>query len=486
MINTRVYLRGQWHFNTATNVTLIIHSGVLAASVERSRQKWLNGGLFETYWVKPRGKKAINDAHNPSTKTMTKTGGCSMIVEPHVFEISLYTVKDLPPSLPPSHVQHSSVPAPPYNLFPQNYHYNGVYNYQSAAPAPSYAQQGHSTQNSLPPFREGFAHFDPQGTTATNLPRLPNVVSHSPTSSRLDSTGKPLSQSQVPIDDSKADPVIQMLATRAASDPKLKTLMKIVAGGKATQVELKEFQDHIDELNAIIKTRPKSIDRSEKDRHPPPPPDGGIEHPSKPLASNDTPENNWNPAVTRKTFISGPPPPTPVKIEPTSQTWPPVAPSNSAKPYSLPKPDITGMAFDIVGGTGDRFSFPRFSILEYLYGGTQVIVSFLVIRSGKVAGSGKYKDSKYYYQPITMRLTTNQPKLLEPLSRVVASPDEVRSYMKDIFQKYPRAETVGLAMRLPRYVDLEELEKRSSPAQAGGPLLKSVYSPPTTMMPLCV
>lgn len=46
-----------------------------------------------------------------------------------------------------------------------------------------------------------------------------------------------------------------MLATRAASDPELKALMKIVASSKATQEQLRIFQGHIDELNAIIRQR---------------------------------------------------------------------------------------------------------------------------------------------------------------------------------------------------------------------------------------
>lgn len=46
-----------------------------------------------------------------------------------------------------------------------------------------------------------------------------------------------------------------MLATRAAADPELKALMRVVASSQASQEQLRAFQAHIDELNAIIKAR---------------------------------------------------------------------------------------------------------------------------------------------------------------------------------------------------------------------------------------
>lgn len=50
----------------------------------------------------------------------------------------------------------------------------------------------------------------------------------------------------------KPDPVIQTLATKAhSSDPDLKQLMKAVAMGLATPMQLEAFQVHIDEANAV-------------------------------------------------------------------------------------------------------------------------------------------------------------------------------------------------------------------------------------------
>jgi hypothetical protein len=113
------------------------------------------------------------------------------------------------------------------------------------------------------------------------------------------------------------------------------------------------------------------------------------------------------------------------------------------------KPDISGIVFDFSGGSGDRFLFPKFSILEYLPHG-QVIASFLIVRKGSASDSPAYDPELDYYQPITIRLYAHQGRQLDALQKVVAPPDEVRRYMDDIMDNMTRAEYVLLAMRLPR------------------------------------
>ncbi|KAJ6161399.1 hypothetical protein N7470_004795 [Penicillium chermesinum] len=54
-----------------------------------------------------------------------------------------------------------------------------------------------------------------------------------------------------------------MLATRAAADPELKALMRVVASSQASQEQLRAFQAHIDELNAIIKAREQQEKRQQ-------------------------------------------------------------------------------------------------------------------------------------------------------------------------------------------------------------------------------
>jgi len=55
-------------------------------------------------------------------------------------------------------------------------------------------------------------------------------------------------QAPPPVDKkTNPDPVISKLAARASTDPELKSLMKEVATGNASQEQLRIFQRHIDE-----------------------------------------------------------------------------------------------------------------------------------------------------------------------------------------------------------------------------------------------
>jgi hypothetical protein len=49
----------------------------------------------------------------------------------------------------------------------------------------------------------------------------------------------------------RIDPVIQMLADRAGTDPDLTALMRFVAQGEASTKELKKLQSHIDEFTRL-------------------------------------------------------------------------------------------------------------------------------------------------------------------------------------------------------------------------------------------
>ena len=458
---------------------LILPSGVLALSLERSRQKWLTDGPFERYWTKPSKKRDMGNTVNPAKETMTRIGVCSMIIDPHVFEVTLYSVKDVPKSYAPPPVQPPSLLAPQYNPFisgrpyaPQNY------NTHSPVQPPSYqGQPNNPSQQSLPPFREGFGALAPQGP-ATPFYRLPNLTSTPATASGPPKQIETSTIGQVSSQDENGepDPVIQMLATRAASDPGLKALMKIVASGKATQPQLRDFQDHIDELNSLLKSRKTSITVIDNDK---------ITSTSPPTRQESAPyscHSLGHPDATAVQDLPASYAPPPIKVEPFAQPFS-TNPPHVIKPSSSAKPEINGICFDF-GGTGDRYSIPRFSILEYLYGGTQVIVSFIVIRPGNTATGANYKDNKSYYQPVTIRLTSPHSRMLEPLSRVVAPPNEVRNYMNSFFDRLNPAETVYLATRLPRRPDAEENEKQDNAVQPDIRLSRLTYSPPSSVMPL--
>ena len=414
---------------------------------------------------------------------MSKLGICSMIIEPHVFEITLYTVKDSPMVYAP--MQPPPLSSPQYNPFATAATYP-PYNYNTALAHPKHQgqQQGPSSNTTLPPFREGFAQFGSQGPPLMNhtpLPALRPVTPKPPSLSKTSRISQP-GGSQDQNGEPKQDPVIQMLATRAASDHGLKTLMKVVASGQASQTQLKDFQDHIDELNTILKDQPKSTENLQDGKQPPPP--RGQEYISRVVVPTSTPDSSWTQIPSVAPYSQPHAQAPPIKTEPSSKTQPFTAPSASSKSaYTVHKPEINSIVFDF-GGTGDRFSLPRFSILEYLYGGTQVIVSFLVIRRGSTAKAGKYKDTKSYYQPVTMRLSTPHPRVLQPLAKVVAPPDEVRRYMDSVFDKMSPAETVFLATRLPRAQDAEGPQKSELIPQPDPQLVRPVYSPPNSIMPL--
>ena len=465
----------------SSRCSLTCSSGVLAASIERSRQKWLGDGVFERYWTKPSKKNNMTNAPNPAKESMTRLGNCSIIIDPHVFEATLYTYTPTP-------LQPPSLLAPQYNPFsPHGTYTSSLNNTPSSTAHPLYKPQQHSrpAQASLPPFREGFGSFGPQGPPPIYHAPIHNPVpvpaAIPPNLSRSGSTNKSASQGE--NGEPKPDPVIQMLATRAASNQSLKTLMKVVASGQASPDQLKEFQSHIDELNSILKSRGSS-----------PPPFGSergaemaphvqpeqVSHPTLHSTPFGVPWNQARPNSTHPLPYQGQ---TPIKVETSSQSYPMPASSAPPKVHDRNKSDIDGIVFDI-GGTGDRFSFPRFSILEYLYGGTQVIVSFLVIRRGSTAASGKYKGAMSYYQPITMRLTCPNPKVLKPLARVVAPPDEARRYMDDYFDRLSRAEAVYLATRIPRALDAEDVKDQETSTLPGINLMRPVYSPPDFIMPL--
>ncbi|EFX05614.1 hypothetical protein CMQ_3683 [Grosmannia clavigera kw1407] len=159
----------------------------------------------------------------------------------------------------------------------------------------------------------------------------------------------------------------------------------------------------------------------------------------------------------------------------TSSTLPSTAASSQHRGGSIPpaqqalrskgpppaaKLDVSAVVFEFAGGTGDRYLFPRFSIVEYVtspQGQIEVVASFLIVRKG--SRSEYYGDPDLdYYQPVTIRLqvatqsasSSSGQKLLDYLARVVAPADEVKRYMDNIMGSMTRAEYVLLAMRLPR------------------------------------
>ncbi|KAL4878423.1 hypothetical protein BJY04DRAFT_221146 [Aspergillus karnatakaensis] len=253
----------------------IAESAVLLASLERSKKKWLSDGILERYWTKPKKTKRDQiEGKNPPKESMSKVGPCNIVVGPHLFDAMLYTVKD--PNAPPP-VQYAPAQRPMV-------HYGHPNNFQQYQPYPQAphntpTQRTHPPQPShgTPPAQQAYQ----QGRPPPPQPaRTPNQTPHRP--SGPPSAQRPANNQNPPPQPPKAnpDPVIQMLATRAAQDPELKALMRLVASTNATQEQLRTFQAHIDELNAIIRAREQQQRRQQQQQQPSQPPTPSPAQPS--------------------------------------------------------------------------------------------------------------------------------------------------------------------------------------------------------------
>lgn len=420
----------------------------MVESLERSRKKWLSEGIFEKYWTKPKTAKKkglpVDDPapNNPPKDSMTKIGNCTITIEPHVFDTIMYTVKDTTPRLP--------LPIPQQTM------YRPIIQYGPPPVAMPFSPQMSTPHEQYPPLQQaaqispgihdvpntGASNMSPKSTQPPNgyssnhHSSIPPTPTPNPPSAQNRTPTLPPSPAPAPAPQSKtSDPVIQMLAERAATDEGLKSLMRIVADGKATGDELKRFQAHIDDLTKLLHARQAAtqsiapVSSHSPAQKPAPHPVVGVRPANQPVI-------NVRPPYPPQPLNGHHAPPQPQALR-------------SKGPLPPIKPDISAVVFEFVGGSGDRFLFPKYSILEYLPGG-HVIASFLIVRKGSSADSKSYDPLLDYYQPVTIRLYTHQPKQLDSLAKVVAPPNEVRKYMDDIMDNMTRAEYVLLAMRLPR------------------------------------
>lgn len=353
----------------------------------------------------------------------------------------------------------------------------------------------------------------PFSAPVPNQPLVPLASAPAPPgSSRPAPPSAPQSRPPAPVG---ADPIIVTLAEKANEDPHLRDLMKRVANGNAPKDELARFQAIIDQITAESKRKGAlqgpSADRLFVDgrnvryfaeevgaiiaivfRSNPKTTSADLVPPSgsDPLVvalvksalddsktlerirriAKDTPEfsdaTDLKDTLDRlKTQLAQPKPQSPAgpsRSNSTSNTQTqnpqtPTAPSvpqqalRSKGPPPVVKPDVSAVAFEFAGGNGDRYLFPKFSIVEQVQtpNGPQVIASFLIVRKGSTSEYGG--DPKLdYFQPVTIRISTSQPRHLEYFSRVVAPPEEVTRYMEDVMDNMTRAEYVVLAARLPR------------------------------------
>lgn len=215
---------------------------------------------------------------------------------------------------------------------------------------------------------------------------------------------------------SGSDPLVVALVKNALDDPKTLGRVRRIAKNNPEFSDATDLKETLDRLkDQLGQQKPQSA---------------GV--PARP---------NGTPSAHSLGAQQAPPPPPP----------PPQQALRSKGPPPVVKPDVSALVFEFAGGNGDRYLFPKFSIVEQVQtpSGPQVIASFLIVRKGSTSEYGG--DPKLdYYQPVTIRMSSTQPRTLDHFSRVVAPAEEVKRYMEDVMDNMTRAEYVLLAMRLPK------------------------------------
>lgn len=303
---------------------------------------------------------------------------------------------------------------------------------------------------------------------------------------------------------STTDPVIQMLAARAASDSQLKELMKIVATSKASAEQLKEFQAHIDEFNEVVRRQEaERVARSHERPHNPAPsnapgpapatgrkeakvdsvPTTPSQAPNPPLAATAAQPSLSTPTQAPPRQPPPPPPPAAGPLPGVMHTFPPQPQRPHGPGISMggfmgypppprPEPIIKHIVLELTSTPSssqsacqDRWLFPEHAVLEIRYGGLEMVCSFLVERKGSEIlsrqGTGsaedddnamhmKWKAEQEYYQPVTMTVKAVNHRTIETIARAAKPLPVVQGYMKEVMEKKERAPVEYLAYRLPR------------------------------------
>lgn len=382
-------------------------SGVLQASLDRSRLRWVHHGMFDRYWTKPEtGKNARPPPpNNPEAKWMKHRGPCRIRVEPHIFECEVYVEEKPKPAL--QKVQ-------PQAQYGQSAYggYGGQYRPGPGQPGQPYGQQRPFGAHQQTPVRQSPAPLPPH-RPQQNTPQQ-----------QADKKPGP-------------DPVISMLATRASSDPELKALMKEVATGAATAEQLKVFQGHIDELTKIINEKKKKEEEEAAAAE------------AKKAREQQQDAIQYDGAADQRQ----PPPHQPSPLYQQQQTWQPPAPAvqSPAPPPPPPTAPPVILQFTTPGATEDRFLFPQNSILEPL-SAQHLLCSTLITRTGLAATSFAPLDpGTEYFQPVTfmVEVAYGRESLIELVKKWVRPADEVRAWMEATMARCTRAPEAHLALRLP-------------------------------------
>jgi hypothetical protein len=386
----------------------IAESGVFAAALLKSRQRWVSGCFFEKYWSKStyKKKKDSTEADKAQAKDprppMTKVGTCKLIVEPHIFDITLFVVRETNPQNQ-SPVERQFVqygPTSPAILpnTPQAQYASGSHTPLSTNKTPlqpaTHQSSAKPLPTSTPVSRPPSTPLQSANPTPKPLPTVAPTIKQTSAQSRNKASTpqnstpsrppQPHNQPAPPSEPAKpasqtTDPVIHMLAQRASTDNALKQVMKIVASGQATQPQLEYFQRHIDELTAIVNARREEERRTAANttpaHRPLPTTTPTTQHasannrPVQHVGTYQQPHNQYHSVQRFGTPIAA--------ARPSPQGYNTNHNLARSRPF-VAAPQHVLIEFSI--NSTDRFLFPKNSILEYLPGGGGMLVSFLVVK----------------------------------------------------------------------------------------------------------
>lgn len=422
----------------------IADSAILAASLQRSRNQWLCDGIFKKYWTKPVKRKGVVEQppNNPDVKSMQKLGNATMNIEPHTFDVTFFVVRE--PQVPPT-------PTYKYPIQPSYKPNSGPSTpgipFTQAVIQPSSLSNVNTPVPSPPP---AVSPAPAPAPTSTPTPIQAEVKAPSPVSTPLRPATPPEPATKT------TDPVIQMLASRAATDNSLKELMKVVATSRATPEQLKEFQSHIDEINGIVKKQNVESNTTKKKA-------------TKASVSMPAPRPTvaTHPATYNSVHRNSPLGPGPGSGPGAGMAQVPHFNSYPAQPR--PEANIKHVIIEFISPvTGqtmgpDRWLFPENAVLDLVYGGTEMTCSFFVERKGSdvLAGmkdltseemrnmSSKWQAETEYYQSVTMTVKATQHRIIEAIARSAKPLAEVQRYMQEVMEKKTRAPAEFLVHRLP-------------------------------------
>ncbi|ORY19855.1 hypothetical protein BCR34DRAFT_595300 [Clohesyomyces aquaticus] len=396
----------------------IQQSGVLGASLQRSRAVWISGANFRLFHALFTGPKKVADRTEEDKQKLQRqkeivknfpqlgsSAEAKLVVEPHTFPIRIYGPRET--------IRAAQKKPPTYGHWPNHNQYPPYQQYKASTP--TYAPK---------PV--------PQPRPAQPKPPPPIPKPTPPAASSGSTTPAP-------------DPVIHMLAQRAGTDPELKAVMKIVAAGQATKEQLEFFQGHINELTQILQRQKEAAARTAPPPPPPvvktptpvpqpqpqfqaPPPRQAPQPPSQPPPQpaphhtpqpgpHATPQPTQRPApyhtpqpashppprpnqqhaphpYQHQQGVPRPFPPGPTPVPHTQAAPAPPRPPPYSNPYSHPQqhsgsytqmnqpqiPTYRPLIFDFVEGNGDKFYFPSYSIMEWLPNNQGAKFSFLITK----------------------------------------------------------------------------------------------------------